>query len=88
MKRATVAALLSGLIALLTLLAGCGTSAPPPIAVGLTSSGTGIDQAQTASITATVAHDSKNAGVTWGVTGGGTLSNQTPTSATYNALPR
>ncbi len=76
---------MSGLIALLTLgISGCGSSAQP-IAVGLTSSANGIDQAQRASITASVRNDSKNAGVTWGVSGGGTLSGQTTASATYNA---
>ncbi|HXZ31796.1 MAG TPA: hypothetical protein VEH30_05905, partial [Terriglobales bacterium] len=66
MKRATAAVLLSGLFALLTLgLSGCGnsSSAPPSIGVALTPNGTkGIDQAQTVSITAAVANDSKSAG--------------------------
>ncbi len=86
MKRATVAALLSGLIALLTLgLSGCGSSTQP-ISVTLTPSSTqSIDQAQTVAITAGVAHDAKNGGVTWGVSGGGTLTGSTTTSATYNA---
>ncbi len=83
----------SGLIALLILgLPGCGgSSSTQPIGVSLTSSinSTGIDQAQTFSITATVTNDSKNAGVTWSVSGTngsqGTLSNQTATSVTYNA---
>ena len=93
MKRATAAVLLSGLFALLTLgLSGCGnsSSAPPSIGVALTPNGTkGIDQAQTVSITAAVANDSKSAGVTWSVSGTngsqGTLTNTTTTSATYNA---
>ena len=57
------------------------------MAVVLTSSvsGNAIDQGQTVVITATVANDSKNAGVQWSVSGGGTLSAQTTTSATYNA---
>jgi len=91
-KRVTVAVLLSGLIALLTLgLAGCGSSssAPPSIGVALTPSGTkSIDQAQTVSITAAVANDSKSAGVTWTVSGTngsqGTLTNTSTTLATYN----
>ena len=82
-----------GLIILLTLgLPGCGgSSSTQPIGVSLTSSinSTGIDQGQTFSITATVTNDSKNAGVTWTVSGTngsqGTLSNQTATSVTYNA---
>jgi hypothetical protein len=84
-KRFAVSAL-SGLVPLLALvLSGCGGSSTPPIAVALTSSAGGIDQAQTASLTASVTNDSKNAGVQWSVSGGGTLSGQTTISATYNA---
>ena len=73
------------IIALITGLVACGASTAP-ISVGLSpSSSKAIDQAQTVSITATVAHDSKNAGVTWSVTGGGTLTNQSVSGATYNA---
>jgi hypothetical protein len=82
-KRATAAVLFSGLFSLITILSGCGSSTQP-IAVALTSNDTGIDQSQTASITAAVAHDAKNAGVTWNVTGGGTLSGTTTTATTYN----
>ena len=85
--RVTVAVLLSGLIALLTLAAtGCGSSSTPAIAVSVTSSSpNGTDQGQTLSLTASVTNDSKSAGVQWSVSGGGTLSAQTTTSATYNA---
>src|ERR1019366_6102517 len=92
LKRATVAVLLSGLFALLTLgLSGCGSSSSTPaaIGVGLTPSGAkSIDQAQTVPITAAVTNDSKSAGVTWTVSGTngsqGTLTNPTTTSVTYN----
>jgi hypothetical protein len=85
-KRLAVAILLSGLFALLTLgLSGCGGASTQPIAIGLTSSVNGIDQGQTASITASVRSDPKNAGVQWSVSGGGTLSGQTTTAVTYNA---
>jgi Putative Ig domain len=85
-KRLAVAPLLAGLFALLTLgLSGCGGTSTQPIAIGLTSSANGIDQDQTNSITASVRNDSKNAGVQWSVSGGGTLSGQTTTSTTYNA---
>ena len=85
MKRTAFAALLSGLISLFTLgLSGCGSSTQP-IGIGLTSSATGIDQAQTVSITASVTNDAKNGGVTWSVSGGGTLSGTTTNAATYNA---
>jgi Putative Ig domain len=79
--------LLSGLLSFLTLgLAGCGTSTPPSIAVTLSpSSAQSIDQAQTVPLTVTVTNDSKSAGVTWSVSGGGTLSAQNTSSATYQA---
>jgi hypothetical protein len=50
------------------------------------SSTPGLDQAQTLAITASVAHDSKGAGVTWSVSGGGSfIGTPTTTSATYQA---
>jgi hypothetical protein len=71
---------------LIAFLAACSNSSSAPIAVTLSpASSQAIDQAQTVAISATVANDSKNAGVTWAVAGGGTLSNETTTSATYNA---
>ncbi len=87
-KRYLAAVLLYGCTALLTLgLPGCSNSSSThPIGVALTPSSTqSIDQAQTVSITVSVTNDSKNAGVTWTVSGGGTLSAQNTTSATYNA---
>jgi len=84
-KRAADVVLLSGLIALLALLSGCASS-NQPIAVMLTpNSAQGMDQAQKGGITAAVVHDPKNAGVAWTMSGAGTLSGQTTTSATYNA---
>ena len=86
MKQLTVAVLSWGWILLVTLsLSGCGGVSNQPITVGLTSSATGIDQAQTATLAASIGNDSKNAGVTWTVSGGGTLSGQTTSAATYNA---
>ena len=71
---------------LLALFEACSNSSSTSIGVTLSPSGSqGIDQAQTLSLTATVSNDSKSGGVTWAVAGGGTLSNQTSTSATYNA---
>ena len=84
MKSATIPLL--GLIAVLTLgVSGCGGTSTPAIVVNLTSSSTGIDQAQTATLTASVTGDSKSAGVQWSLSGNGTLSGQTTSSATYNA---
>jgi hypothetical protein len=78
--------LLAGLIPLFIFsLTGCGGSSGPSIGVSVSSSSSGIDQAQTATLTATVTNDSKSAGVQWSVSGGGTLSGQTTTSATYIA---
>ncbi|MGB9236006.1 MAG: Ig domain-containing protein, partial [Terriglobales bacterium] len=73
------------LIALVSLLVGCGASTPPPIAVSLSSSSSAIDQAQTATITASVKNDSKSAGVTWTLSGQGSLGNQSTSAVTYTA---
>jgi len=85
-KKFLVAVFWCGFITLLMLgLPGCGGSSNS-IGVAFTNGSTqGIDQGQTISITATVTNDSKSAGVTWTVSGGGTLSATTTTSATYNA---
>ena len=87
MKCATSAGLLSAFIFfVLLILSGCGSSAAPPVAVGLTPGTTqSVDQAQTVAITATVKNDPKTAGVTWAVSGGGALANTSTTSATYDA---
>ena len=86
-KRCVVTLILSGLSAVFTLgLSGCGgSSSTQPITVSVTASVKGIDQAQTATVTAAVSNDSKSAGVQWSVSGGGSLSGQSATSATFNA---
>ncbi|MGA8540423.1 MAG: putative Ig domain-containing protein [Terriglobales bacterium] len=86
MKSVAISVLFSGLMAVLTLgLSGCGGSSTPAIGVTLTSSSAGIDQAQTATLTASATNDTKSAGVQWSLSGNGTLSGQTTSSATYNA---
>lgn len=88
MKRLSDARFLLGLVIVLTfVLSGCGGNSSQPIGVGLTSnvSGNSLDQGQSAIITASLTNDAKNAGVQWAVSGGGTLSGETTTSATYNA---
>ncbi len=86
LTRFLAAVLFCGFIVLLTLgLPGCSSSSHP-IGVALSPSSTqSIDQAQTIAITASVTNDSKSAGVTWTVSGGGTLSTQSTTAATYGA---
>ncbi len=80
---------ISGLSLCLMVAAGCnggyGSSSSSSITVKVASSASSITAGQTADITATVAYDSSNMGVTWSVSGGGTLSNQTSTTAVYNA---
>jgi hypothetical protein len=73
-------------VAILTFfLVGCA-SGSHPIVVNLSPGGTkAIDQAQTIPITASVANDSKGAGVQWSVSGGGTLQGSTSVSTTYSA---
>src|SRR5690348_229165 len=69
---------------------GGGHNPPPPpvISVAITSpaSAPTIQQGQSVSnITATVTNDSANKGVTWSLSGAGSLSAQTSTTVTYNA---
>lgn len=74
------------LIAIVLLAAGCGGSAPPPISVSLSpSSAKSIDQTQTVNISAALTNDRTSQGVSWTLTGPGTLSNSTLGSTTYNS---
>ena len=64
---------------------GCGGSSKP-ISISITSSSSTLDGSDSVTLTATVSNDKNSAGVSWTVSsGGGTLSNQTTTSATYTA---
>jgi hypothetical protein len=72
------------LVAMTTFMGGCGSSSPL-ISVSLSpSSAQAIDQGQTVAITATVTNDPSYRGVSWVLTGPGTLGNMTETSVTYN----
>jgi len=73
-------------LALGFVMAGCGASAPPAISVAVSpNTALTIDQGQQKSFTASVTNDSASKGVTWSVSGGGTLTGSTSTSVTYIA---
>jgi len=84
-KRVVLSLLMVLIIGFFIACSSSSSSPPPPITVTVAASAGTIDQAQTDNITATVANDSKNAGVTWTVSGGGTLTNSSTTAVTYNA---
>jgi FG-GAP-like repeat/Putative Ig domain len=66
--------------------AGCGSSDRPPISISLSpSSMQTADQTQTVTISATLANDPSSQGVSWTLTGSGSLSGGTATSITYNS---
>ena len=64
-------------------LSGCGSIHAVKIAI--TPSATTVDGGDSITLTAAVTNDQNRAGVTWTLSGGGTLSNTTTTSATYTA---
>jgi hypothetical protein len=73
-------------LALAALIGGCGSSSPPPISVSLSpSSPQAIDQSQTVAVTATVTNDTSSKGVSWTLTGPGSLSSSTGQSVTYTS---
>jgi hypothetical protein len=73
-------------MALMTACGGSKKTVPPAIAVSLTPSArVALDEGQTKNLSATVTNDAKNGGVSWSLSGAGTLSSQTTTSVTYNA---
>jgi hypothetical protein len=65
-------------------LSGCGGSSKPP-SVAVTASAASVDGTDAVTLTATVTNDKNSDGVTWSVSGGGTLSNTSTTGATYTA---
>ncbi|MGB2622865.1 MAG: VCBS repeat-containing protein [Candidatus Acidiferrum sp.] len=72
-------------VAMAAVAGGCSSSSPP-ISVSLSPSfPQAIDQGQTLAITATVTNGPANMGVSWSLTGPGSLSNATAISVTYNA---
>jgi hypothetical protein len=76
------------LIGTLGFLVGCGSSGTPAgvaLSVILTPSSASVNASGVVNITASVANDSSGKGVSWSLTGVGTLSSQTTTGATYTA---
>jgi hypothetical protein len=76
------------LIGALGFLAGCGSNGTPAgvvLSVTLTPSSASVNASGVVNITASVANDSSGKGVSWALTGVGTLSGQTSTGATYTA---
>lgn len=72
-------------IAMAAVTSGCSSSSSP-ISVSLSpSSSQAIDQSQMVGITATVTNDPSFQGVSWSLTGPGSLSNSTGPSVTYNS---
>ena len=60
---------------------------PPAVTITLSTpnGATEVGKGESVTITANVLHDDSNKGVTWSMTGTGTLSNHTPTSVMYTA---
>jgi large repetitive protein len=87
--RGGVRCLALGIFVLIPLLfvIGCGsTPAKPTVGVGITPAGpVTMEQGGTASLTATVTNDTASEGVTWSLTGAGSLTGSTTTAVTYNA---
>jgi large repetitive protein len=77
---------ISALIAIL-FVAGCSSSPKKPtVSVAISPAGpVTLEQGGTASLTAAVTNDTASAGVTWSLTGAGTLTGNTTTAVTYNA---
>jgi hypothetical protein len=73
-------------LAIAAAMGGCSSSSAPPISVSLSpSSSQAIDQTQTISITASVANDASFKGVSWTLTGPGSLSSPAGSSITYSS---
>jgi len=80
--------LVLALVGSLGFLAGCSSSGTPAgiaITISLSPTTATVNANGVVNVVATVANDSTNAGVSWTLSGVGTLSNQTTTSVTYTA---
>jgi Putative Ig domain len=75
------------LMAIIFCVAGCGsTPSKPTVSVAISPAGqVTLEQGGTASLTAAVTNDTASAGVTWSLTGAGSLTGNTTTAVTYNA---
>jgi hypothetical protein len=67
------------------LIAGCSSSAPPPISVTVSPTSAQTDQGLTVFVSANLVNDSKNMGLNWSLSGPGSLSNPTDVGVMYNA---
>ncbi len=73
-------------VAMTMIMCGCSGSSRPPISVSLSpSSAQAIDQGNTVGLTATVMNDTNAKGVSWTLSGPGSLSNSMGASVTYNS---
>src|SRR5262249_36060951 len=75
-------------LALIGCSSGGSSTPPPPLSVSFPQGHSPmIRQGQSVSISATTSNDPSEKGVSWSVSGPGTLSKQTSTSAEYDAPP-
>ena len=80
--------LVLALVGTLGFLVGCSNNGTPvgvPITISLSPSSASVNAGQTLNIVATVSNDASNKGVSWTLSGVGSLTNSTTTSVTYNA---
>ena len=85
MSRVCICGVTLFVLAMAAIMGGCSSSSPP-ISVSLSpSSPQAIDQGQTVAITATVTNDTSSKGVSWTLTGPGSISSSTGPSVTYTS---
>src|SRR5271154_7547739 len=84
MRPALLLAVASVAFSAAALIAGCSSSAAPPISVTVSPVSAQTDLGLTVNITATLVNDAKGMGLNWTISGPGSLSNQTNVGVTYN----
>src|ERR1035438_9912611 len=77
-----------GLLAVAFLISCSGSSSKPPISVSVSAPASQTDQGLTISVTSSVTNDPSGQGVTWSLTGVGSLSSTAGVSVTYTAPPQ
>jgi hypothetical protein len=85
MNRSSSLVLLSAAFLAWIFTCACGGSSHPPISISLSPSSAQTDEGQIVNISATLTNDTSNQGVTWTLSGPGSLSNSNDISVRYNA---
>ncbi len=85
MSRMGPCSLAFGALVTIVIMGGCSSPSPPISVTVSPSAAQSIDQGSTVALTASVMNDKASKGISWSLTGPGTLSNSTGSTVTYSS---